>query len=31
MVDASIFPVVPCANTNFLTLMAAEKIADGIL
>ena len=24
---ASIFPVVPCANTNFPTLMAAEKIA----
>jgi 5-(hydroxymethyl)furfural/furfural oxidase len=26
--DASIFPVVPCANTNFPTLMAAEKIAE---
>ena len=29
--DASIFPVVPCANTNFPTLMTAEKIADAIL
>ncbi|MNV53054.1 Alcohol dehydrogenase [acceptor] [compost metagenome] len=28
VVDASMFPVVPCANTNFPTLMAAEKIAD---
>jgi 5-(hydroxymethyl)furfural/furfural oxidase len=27
VIDASIFPVVPCANTNFPTLMAAEKIA----
>jgi 5-(hydroxymethyl)furfural/furfural oxidase len=31
VVDASIFPVVPCANTNFPTLMAAEKIADSML
>jgi 5-(hydroxymethyl)furfural/furfural oxidase len=31
VVDASLFPVVPCANTNFPTLMAAEKIADAVL
>ena len=31
VVDASIFPVVPCANTNFPTMMAAEKIADTML
>ena len=31
VVDASIFPIVPCANLNFPTLMTAEKIADYIL
>jgi 5-(hydroxymethyl)furfural/furfural oxidase len=31
VVDASIFPVVPCANTNIPTLMVAEKISDAIL
>ena len=31
VVDASIFPVVPCANLNFPVMMAAEKIADAIL
>ena len=31
VVDASLFPVVPCANTNFPTLMTAEKIADAIV
>ena len=31
VVDASIFPVVPSANTNFPTLMTAEKISDAML
>jgi len=31
VVDASIFPVVPCANTNLPVLMTAEKCADAIL
>jgi 5-(hydroxymethyl)furfural/furfural oxidase len=31
VVDASLFPVVPCANTNIPTLMTAEKISDAIL
>lgn len=31
VVDTSIFPVVPCANTNFPTIMTAEKIGDAIL
>jgi 5-(hydroxymethyl)furfural/furfural oxidase len=31
VVDASLFPTVPCANTNFPTLMTAEKIADTML
>jgi 5-(hydroxymethyl)furfural/furfural oxidase len=31
VVDASIFPAIPCANTNFPTMMAAEKIADAIV
>jgi 5-(hydroxymethyl)furfural/furfural oxidase len=31
VVDASLFPVVPCANTNFPVLMTAEKIADAVL
>jgi 5-(hydroxymethyl)furfural/furfural oxidase len=31
VVDASVFPVVPCANTNFPTLMTAEKMSDAIL
>lgn len=31
VVDASLFPVVPCANTNVPTLMLAEKIADGMV
>ena len=31
VVDASVFPIVPCANTNFPTLMTAEKISAVIL
>jgi 5-(hydroxymethyl)furfural/furfural oxidase len=31
VVDASLFPTVPCANTNFPTLMTAEKISDAML
>jgi 5-(hydroxymethyl)furfural/furfural oxidase len=31
VVDASIFPAIPCANTNFPTMMLAEKIADDML
>ena len=29
--DASIMPAVPCANTNFPTIMVGEKIAATIL
>ncbi len=31
VVDASLFPCVPCANTNFPTLMTAEKIAAAMV
>ena len=31
VVDASLFPCVPCANTNFPTLMTAEKISEMML
>ena len=29
--DASIMPAVPCANTNFPTIMVGEKVASTIL
>jgi choline dehydrogenase-like flavoprotein len=31
VVDASLFPAAPCANTNFLTLMTADKTADAVI
>jgi hypothetical protein len=31
VVDASIFLVSSCVNTNFSTLMSTEKIADAII
>jgi 5-(hydroxymethyl)furfural/furfural oxidase len=31
VVAASLLPVLPCADTNFPTLMTAEKIADMML
>lgn len=31
VVDASIFPIIPCANTNLPTIMVAERLSDLIL
>jgi 5-(hydroxymethyl)furfural/furfural oxidase len=31
VVDALLFPAVPCANTNFPTLMTAEKISAAMV
>ena len=31
VVDASIFPAIPCSNTNLPTIMVAERIADLML
>jgi 5-(hydroxymethyl)furfural/furfural oxidase len=31
VVDASLFPCVPCVNTNSPTMMTAEKISDAML
>jgi 5-(hydroxymethyl)furfural/furfural oxidase len=31
VIDASIFPTIPRANTNLLVMMAAERCADLII